>query len=272
MKTLTNNTQNMQSSNDEFIARHEAALQIRNDKFNRGFFIAMLFALLVLSQTSKAQAISNNIALDRIKPLNELLNLAQGNMAAIDRLSTSQAKVSEEMLVTSKKWLQHFALTAGVNYGNGVVSDQLNDGSTANRLTYLSRQNVTYSMGINIRLPFSEVTSRKHEIKIKKLEIQRLEDMKQEQRDFIRQEVVRFYKELKSCLKAMELQTEVVDANEVALKITENYFKAGKTPMEQYRMAVDAKFTSKLEYEKSKNEAWYCMRMLTELVGQSILK
>lgn len=272
MKTLKTNMPNALIYNKDYVAKHEAALQVRNKKFNRSFFIVMLFALLVLSQSAKAQEVSKNIALDRIKPLEELLELAQGNMAAIDRLSTSQAKVSEEILVTKKKWLQHLALTAGVNYGNGIVSDQLNDGSTDNRITYLSRQNLTYSVGVNLRLPFSEVTSRKHEIKIKKLEIKRLEGMKQEQRDFIRKEVVRFYKELKSCLKAMELQTEVVDANEVALKITENYFKAGKTPMDQYRMAVDAKFTSKLEYEKSKNDAWYCMRILAELVGQSILR
>lgn len=271
MKVQSSNTMNNLASED-YVTRHEASLQMRNNKFYRGFFIAMIFALLLLSQAAKAQDESNGIALDRIRPLDELLELAQGNMAAIDRLSTSQAKVSEEILITRKKWLQHFALTAGVNYGNGIVSDQLTDGGTDNRFTYLSRQNVTYNMGINIRLPFTEVASRKHEIKIKKLEIKRLEGMKQEQRDFIRQEVVRFYKELKSCLKAMELQTEVVDANEVALQVTENYFKAGKTPIDQYRMAVDAKFTSKLEYEKSKNEAWYCMRILSELVGQSILK
>ncbi|MFY0594629.1 TolC family protein [Roseivirga sp.] len=249
-----------------------SVIQMKNERFNKGFFIAMLLALLLLSQAGQAQSANTDIALDNIKPLEELLTIAEGNMAAIDRLSTSQAKVSEEINVTKKKWLRHLALTAGVNYGNGIISDQLTDGGTDNRFTYLSRQNVTYNVGLNLRLPFSEVSSRKHEIKIQKLEIKRLEGMKQEQRDFIRQEVVRFYKELKSCLKAVELQTEVVEANEVALKIAENFFKAGKTPMEQYRMAVDARFTSKLEYEKSKNEAWYCMKILTELVGQSILK
>lgn len=255
-------------SNDE----QNASRLVRNDKFNHRFFIIMIFALLLLSQAAKAQEIPSTVALDKIKPLNELLSLAQGNMAAIDRLSSSQEKVLEEMKVTKKKWLRHLALTAGVNYGNGIVSDQLTNGTTDNRFTYLSRQNITYNLGLNIRLPFSEVSSRKHEIKIKKLEIKRLEGMKQEQRDFIRQEVIRFYKELKSCLKAMELQTQVVEANEVALKITENYFKAGKTPMEQYRMAVDANYTAKLEYEKSKNNAWYCMRTLNELVGESIIK
>ena len=266
MKALFNN------QIEEQTQQQTPALQAKNNRFNKGFFIAMLMALLLLSQVSKAQEATKDIALDRIKPLDELLDLAQGSMSSIDRLSTSQEKVLEEINITKKKWLQHFALTAGVNYGNGIVSDQLTDGGTDNRFTYLSRQNVTYNLGVNLRLPFTEVSSRKHEIKIKKLEIKRLEGMKQEQRDFIRQEVVRFYKELKSCLKAMELQTEVVEANEIALQVTENYFKAGKTPIEQYRMAVDAKFTSKLEYEKSKNEAWYCMRILSELVGQSILK
>lgn len=232
------------------------------------FVAGLLISLSLQAQKSS----SENLALDRVKPLDELLRLAEQNLAAIDRLSTSQQIALEENKVTRKKWLRHLALTAGVNYGNGIVSDRLTDGATDNRLTYLTRQNITYNLGINLRLPFSEVTSRKHEIKINKLEVERLQGLKEEQKEFIRKEVIRFYKELKSCLKAMELQTEVVEANEVALKVTENYFKAGKTPIEQYRMAVDANYTAKLEYEKSKNEAWYCMRTLAELVGQSIMK
>ncbi len=277
MKTLSNYSRSNYYQHEE---QQKSSFDFQNsfylfpdNWFNKFIIIVSVTTLLFLSQIAKSQdAPVIGLAMDKIKPLNELLTLAQGNMAAIDRLSSSQEKVLEEMKVTKKKWLRHLALTAGVNYGNGIVSDQLTDGGSDNRFTYLTRQNVTYNLGLNLRLPFSEVSSRKHEIKIKKLEIKRLEGLKQEQKDFIRQEVIRFYKELKSCLKAMELQTEVVEANEVALKITENYFKAGKTPMEQYRMAVDASYTAKLEYEKSKNNAWYCMRTLKELVGQSIVK
>lgn len=236
----------------------------------------LLFILLllagILQSLSAQKPMSDDLALNQVKPLDDLLSLAESNLAAIGRITSSQDKTYEEIKVTRKKWLQHLALTAGVNYGNGIVSDQLTAGATDNRFTYLTRQNITYNLGVNLRLPFSEVASRKNEIKIKKLEIQRLEGLKEEQKEFIRQEVIRFYKELKSCLKAMELQTEVVEANEVALKVVESYFKAGKTPIEQYRMAVDANYTARLEYEKSKNEAWYCMRSLEELVGQSILK
>ncbi|OEK00905.1 hypothetical protein BFP97_04990 [Roseivirga sp. 4D4] len=234
-------------------------------------FISILIVIVTLQL--KGQDLSQKeLAMDRIKPLEQLLNLAIGNMAALNTLTTSQEIYREETKITQKKWLQHLALTAGVNYGNGIVSDQLTDGSTDNRLTYLSRQNVTYNVGLNLRLPFTEVSSRKHEIKIKKLEIERLEGLKNERKEFIRREVIRIYKDLRSCLKSMELQTEVVEANEIALKVAENFFKAGKLAMEQYRMAVDSHYTSQLELEKSKNEAWYCMRSLKELVGQSIMK
>lgn len=233
----------------------------------------MLLILLLFPSMVKSQDLSQEeVGLETIKPLELLMNLAIGNMAALNTLTTSQEIYREETKITKKKWLQHLAFTAGVNYGNGIVSDQLTDGTTDNRLTYLSRQNVTYNVGVNLRLPFTEVSSRKNEIKIKQLEIERLEGLKNERKEFIRREVIRIYKDLKSCLKSMELQSEVVQANEMALRVAENYFKAGKLAMEQYRMALDSHFTSRLELEKSKNEAWYCMRSLKELVGQSILK
>lgn len=234
---------------------------------------SIVLILLLFPSLAKSQdLVQEELGLETIKPLEVLMDLAIGNMAALNTLTTSQEIYREETKITKKKWLQHFALTAGVNYGNGIVSDQLTDGLTSDRLTYLSRQNVTYNVGVNIRLPFTEVSSRKHEIKINQLEIERLEGLKNERKEFIRREVIRIYKDLKSCLKSMELQSEVVQANQMALTVAENYFKAGKLAMEQYRMALDSHFTSRLELEKSKNEAWYCMRSLKELVGQSILK
>lgn len=213
------------------------------------------------------------MAMDKIMEVEDLISLALAHAPGLKVFSTSQDQTQEEIAITQKKWLRHLSFAAGVNYGNGVVADQLTNGSgTDNRITYLSRQNITYNVGLNIRLPFAELSSRKNEVKIQKLELERLEYLKQDQQNFIREEVLKRYKSLAYCLKAMELQTQVVEANDIALQVAENYFKAGTLPMEQYRMAVDETYTAKLELEKSKNEAWYCFRSLTEIVGQSILK
>lgn len=234
----------------------------------------IIASLLLTALQALGQEIpQDELAIDRIKPVEDLVKLAIAYAPGLKVFSTSQNQTKEEMAITQKKWLRHLSLAAGVNYGNGVVSDQLANGTGVdNRVTYLSRQNVTYNVGLNIRLPFSELSSRKNEIKIQKLEIERLEYLKMDQKNFIREEVLKRYKSLAYCLKAVELQTQVVEANDIALQVAENYFKAGTLPMEQYRMAVDQTYTAKLELEKSKNEAWYCFRSLNEIVGQPILK
>ena len=88
----------------------------------------------------------------------------------------------------------------------------------------------------------------------------------------MREEVIRRYKELKRYFISMKLQNEVVEANEIALKVAENFFKLGKLEVKEYRLAVDENYSAKLEYEKSKNEAWYCIKSLEQIVGQSIFK
>lgn len=236
--------------------------------------LSLVLIFVALATALQAQDTRpEDMAIDKVKPLGELISLAITNAPALNAYSTSQDQTLEEIDVVKKNWLQHLSFTAGVNYGNGVMSDQLTNGTgTDNRVTYLTRQNVTYNVGLNIRLPFTEVASRKHEIKIKKLEVERLEYLKQDQQKLIEQEVTRRYKSLMFCLKAVAIQAEVVETNEVALKLAENYFKAAKLSMEQYRAAVDESYTAKLELEKSKSEAWFCFKSLKTIVGQSILK
>lgn len=229
--------------------------------------------LMALCFGTLAQERPEGMAIDKVKPLNELIDLAIAYAPALDALSTSQDQRREEMTMTKKKWMRHLSLSAGVNYGNGVMADQLSNGiGTDNRVTYLTRQNVTYNVGLNIRLPFTEVSSRKHEIKLKKLEIERLEYLKMDQQKLIKEEVIRRYKSLMICLKSVELQTEVVETNNMALKVAENYFKAAKMPVEEYRTMLDKTYTARLELEKAKNEAWFCLKSLNAIVGQSILK
>jgi len=246
----------------------------------RLFFLqlALVIQLTAAAQTqrelSRLSATDfGEMTMDRIKSLDELILLASGNSSLIDAFSATQDRTKQEIEITRKKWLQHIALTAGVNYGNAVNFDQLSDNSINDtRLTYYTSQNTYFNVGLNIRLPFTEVSSRRNEIKIKELEIKRVEYLKGNEIDQITEKVIKCFGDLKYALKTIELKSEVVETNDVALEIAESYFKAGKLPVEQYRMAVDQSFTAKLELEKAKNDAWYSFRTLNELVGQSILK
>ena len=232
--------------------------------------ILILFLIWPGSLTAQSQG-TEELAIERIKSLEELLRLAEQNLTSLRALNSSQKILLEQTKMAKKDWLTHISATAGANYGNGIVAGQLFTGS-AETLSYTTTQNVTYNVGINIRLPFNAVASRKNEIKIKQLEIEQIEGLKQEQRDLIRSEVIRRYTELKSNLETLKIKAEVVEANDVAMKVSENYFKAGKMDVEKYRAALDVTYTAKLEYDMAKNQAWYNIRMLRELVGEEIIK
>ncbi len=213
----------------------------------------------------------SELAIERIKPLEELLTLAEQNLTSLRALKSQQDIFVEQNKMTKKNWLNHISANAGVNYGNGIIGSNLIQG-TDQTASYATTQNMTYNVGLNIRLPFAAVASRKNEIKINQLEIEKIEGQKQEQKDLIRSEVIRLYTELKNILATLKTQAEVIEANDIAMKVSENYFKAGKLDIEKYRTALDVTYMAKLEYDKTKNLAWFNIRMLRELVGEEILK
>lgn len=233
--------------------------------------ITTITTLLALTALSHAQDALPQLKVENLRPIEELIQAAIERSASIKALNVSQEQADQEIAMDKKKWLQHLSLNAGVNYGNGVVSDQL-IGDQSTSLTYLTRQNVTYNMGVNIRLPFTEVSSRRNQIKIKELEIKKLDYLKDQERELMKKEIVKLYSDLKHYLTSIEIQAEVVEANEMALTVAEGYFKSGKLPLEQYRMAVESNYSSKLEFEKAKNQTWLVYNTLKTIVGQDILK
>jgi len=232
----------------------------------------ILIALMSFTGLSFSQTTATQLKVENLRPVEELMAVAIGKSSSIKALEISQLQTDQELAMKRKKWLQHVSLAAGVNYGNGIMSDQLVGDQSGTRVTYLSRQNVTYNVGLNLRLPFTEVSSRKHEIKIQQLEIEKLDYEQESEEELIKKEIVKLYSDLKHYIKSIELQAEVVESNEMSLTVAEGYFKSGKLPLEQYRMAIESNFSSKLEFEKAKNEAWLAYTTLKTIVGEEILK
>ncbi|MBO6495716.1 MULTISPECIES: TolC family protein [Roseivirga] len=232
----------------------------------------ILIALMSFTGLSFSQTTATQLKVENLRPVEELMAVAIGKSSSIKALEISQLQTDQEIAMKRKKWLQHVSLAAGVNYGNGIMSDQLVGDQSGTRVTYLSRQNVTYNVGLNLRLPFTEVSSRKHEIKIQQLEIEKLDYEQESEEELIKKEIVKLYSDLKHYIKSIELQAEVVESNEMSLTVAEGYFKSGKLPLEQYRMAIESNFSSKLEFEKAKNEAWLAYTTLKTIVGEEILK
>ncbi|MFT6053249.1 MAG: outer membrane protein TolC [Roseivirga sp.] len=233
--------------------------------------LIIISILSIIWSSIHAQIDRNDLAIDKIKPLDTLIQLAINKAPLIKRLGMGQLQMEQEMIMTKKEWMQYVALTAGYNYGTGVISDQLTT-STDNQATFITRQNAIYGIGISLRLPLSAISVRKNKIKVNELAIEEIEYQKDDLKKMITEEVIIRYKELSLTLKTMKLQNDKVETNATALEIAENYFKAGSMDIDEYRTIVDITTTAKINLEKVKSEVWYNLKSLEQLVGQSITK
>jgi peptidoglycan/LPS O-acetylase OafA/YrhL len=234
---------------------------------------AMLIGLLLIGLQTKAQINDDAFQLsqDKILPLDDLIAMAERNSMQVKSISANQKQIEEEIKALKKNWMDHIFLTANVNYGSSNISDQL---YTSNNIgeTYTSRQNTLYNVGVNIFLPVSRVTTKGNQVKSQKHKIESLEYLKYHQLLELREEVIKYYKELIFNMKTIGLNAEKAEVNRAAMELTEAYYKSGQTEMKQYQSALDAYFSAKIEFEKSKNETFYCLHMLEELVGSSIMR
>ncbi len=230
--------------------------------------IVIIFSAFLMSVSLKAQDLQG-LSTDRLRPLDSLLKEAIEKAPLIQRLSKGQEQKLEEISLSRKAWLQHIALTGGYNYGNGVVADNLTT-SVDNQRIWRTSNFSTFSVGVQLRLPLSELTNQGNRVKISQLAIEEMEFQKEDLRNVITEEVIKRYNNLERTLKTIKLQALKVEADEAAVQVTESYFKQGTADIDEYRMAMDILTTAQIELEKSKSDAWYYKRTLEEIVGSPI--
>jgi len=227
------------------------------------------FLILFVFFSAKAFAQETDITIVGILPLDTIIQRAVDNSAIVQRLTKGQEQKAEEIKIDRKAWTQHIALTAGYNYGNGVISDRQ---TTAIDQTTVFRTSTvaTYGVGMSLRLPLSEFTTQKNKVRIKELAIEEIEYLKEDTKNMVIKEVVTLYNNLERTLETLKIQTKKLEANEVAAQVTETYFKSGEASIDQYRMIMDVLNTSKIELQKTKSDAWFFLKSLELLVGDSV--
>lgn len=225
--------------------------------------------MVLIFVSTKGFSQSTNIEINGLLPLDSIITKAVQNSPLIHRLTKGQEQKMEEIKIDRKAWTQHIALTAGYNYGNGVISDRQ---TTAIDQTTVFRTSTvaTYGIGMSLRLPLSEFTTQKNKVRIKELAIEEIEYLKEETRNSVIEEVIMLYNNLDRTLKTLKIQTKNIESNEVAVQVNETYFMSGEATIDQYRMIRDVLNTSKIELQKTKSDAWYFLKSLELLVGDSV--
>ena len=245
-------------------------LKIKQSLLNRFFFAATLVFLAtpLLGQTVTG---SKPIDINKILSLDEILFLADNSSMLAKSYNAEKAEIEEDIKVLKKDWMDNIFLTSNMNYGNGSYSDEVYNGSITGQ-SFLSRQKSAFNVGVNIYLPLSRVTSKHNQIRSRNHHVESIEYKKLHHLDQRHQTIIHHYKELLYNIKAIAIHSEKVEVNNSAYELANRYYKAGQIEMKEYQGTIDAFYSAKLDYEKAMNETFYCLRLLEELVGISIIK
>ncbi len=232
---------------------------------------ATLDSTAVDSITSQLKNTPNQDAEDifEIRPMEELIALALLHSPALKEQDLVIQQRGHEASLSKRRWADLLTATAGWNRGTTNLLDENNDGATVNYLL-VNRTNSFYNFGFQLRLSPADIVNQRDKTQITKLEIEKAKIRKQGIEFGLREEVIRRYHMLMTALQLIEIKADLVESNELALKITEKYFKEGNYPASEYTTLLSKTTAAKEELLKAKNTAKMAYQMLEELVGTSI--
>ena len=160
--------------------------------------------ILISSLSLKAQQTDSLLirAFESGKLLPMLIDSAIKHNPEVNRVNNSIGLAKENLSITKKNIYSAFSLFSSYNYGNNA---NVITGSVSN--VNLVQSNY-YNVGVYLQLPLTHVVSRKNAIKANEYQVKMAESEKEGASDYIKQEVIRVYQELRLSLNLVKVATE----------------------------------------------------------------
>ncbi|MEZ5059332.1 MAG: TolC family protein [Saprospiraceae bacterium] len=238
-------------------------------------FIIILFFLL-FSNTSQGQtSVSGLPEMDWEEPelpgLDELLQLSLANAARLESQDLWIESKYLEWLSTKKVWADLINISGGINYGNNRLENISTLDLTDVNFINTTRRDLTYSLGVQIRINGGQIFKQPEREKIAKIAVERALIEKEEMENTIRQSVIQLYNEFHQSLEIMRLKAAHLKANQLAVEMAETYFKEGNLSPEVYTTALDKLASAEEEFIKIKSKVTYLKQIMEEIAGISNL-
>jgi peptidoglycan/LPS O-acetylase OafA/YrhL len=237
--------------------------------FARKSIYLLLICLPVLQANGQEQAAEK--LNQQLRPLPELISTAVANAHLLQQKEAEIAGADAKISLLKKQWTNHFTANGSVNYGTGTIIDNAFDG-TLNSIQQLNRSNLFYSVGVGFRVPLGEFLNRGEQQNILMAEKQSLQKQKMAQQQTLEEIVTVKYFALKQAGEMFEQQSEILEANRMALELAEKYFQAGKMQVDVYKTTLEEFYQSKSDFATARLNFLQAYELLTILVGEEIIQ
>lgn len=240
----------------------------------RNFLVVILlfigFPVILLAQTDSSYSIefSEREFGNKIPSLEALIDSACKN-SPILKFQQSSIDINQLQLKIAKiQWIKNISIESSYQYGmfGNILLNSSSEDPLANSVLTTNKQ-TRYSTGFSVKLPISEIFSRKHEIKIGEESVNQTILEKEKQTEELRKLVIMQYNELMLRQKILVIVSNNLQAQNLQLAMAEKEFLNNKIDLGELGRIKEIQSKSEIEFETAKSAFLTSFQILQEITG-----
>ena len=170
--------------------------------------------------------------------------------------------------ITKNEWVKNINIESSFQYGmfgNILLNPDAED-PLANSVLSTNKQ-TRYSTGVSLKLPISEIISRKHEIRIGQEMVDQTRYEKEKLSEELRKLVIIQYNDLILKHKILLISNNNLQSQNLQLNMTEKEFTNNKVDIVELARIREMQSKSVIEFETAKSEFNTSFQLLQEITG-----
>lgn len=242
-------------------------------KLNFSPFIIILL-LLSSSNSMLAQDKIEGIRIDKLQlpSIRVLMDSAAANSPLL-KMGELQTRVMEsDALSMKREWLRSIGVESSYHYGNlGSLSTIDNTSmSQINTSLAYAKQN-TYSAGVYMRIPISEVADRKNKKRIGQLRIELAKQEEAKMKSELNEKIIIEYNRATLYLDLLKIKSGSIESANLQIILAEKQFRNGSLGLLELSALQDRQAKAASEYLLALSEAKSELMLLEQICGVKIL-
>lgn len=197
-------------------------------------------------QVSALDSVFSNILNEDIL-LPVLIDSAIKHNPEVNRVDNSVGLAKENLQVAKKNIWNAFSLFSSYNYG---TTGNVTTGALS---TITLSQSNYYNVGAGIQMPISLLITRKHAIKASEYQVKMAQSEKDGAAQYISQEVIRLYQELKLAHNLVRVASEAKQSALVNYQMTQKQFMQSDVAVSELSRIQDIYAKASIEFETDVN-------------------
>lgn len=229
--------------------------------------LAVFFQIQLYAQDKEVSLAKVEDFSIEIPPLSVLLDSALNKDPFLSYRHLDVEIMKGNLKSDRRYWMRNLGVTADARYGTFDHLTSTTEYGETPIYVLQSSSEVRYGFGAYIKLPLGDVVNRRNTIKIGQLELQKAEQMAEQQRELVRDQVISAYNDLILKLRLFKIKLKQIENARINMQMAEKEFVNGVIPVSEYARLSDITTGVELNFEIARMDVINAQMKLEELTG-----